>query len=94
MTRVKVISIAFLAGLVVGCAVPAAKAVTIAEHNIAEGTVTKVDGQACSVSVDNEPYSVDCESVDLFSQGDSVAVGFEDDYTFLITSKGEQVEVL
>lgn len=93
MTRAKVLSIAFLAGLIVGCAVPAARAVSVdLNKTFIEAGVNFVNKQTCVVLVDDDQYSVPCEAVDLFSQGDSVSVGSIDGQTVIVTVDGEEVE--
>ena len=78
MTRAKVISIAFLTGLIIGCAVPAAKASSV------ETYVTTVDSETCTITLDTDTtYDVDCDDLDNFEEGDFVRVLVRDGVTVL-----------
>lgn len=92
MTRGKVISIAFLCGLVLGCALPA-KAFPVAVNKAYSGdsVVKYVNRQTCSVTVGDVQYHLVCGDVDLFSQGDSVSVGSVDGQTVIVSVDGFEV---
>ncbi|MGM8868837.1 hypothetical protein [Enterobacter hormaechei] len=94
MTRLKVISIAFLAGLVIGCALPAkAFPVAVNKSFSGESVVKYVNRQTCSVMVGETQYQLVCGDVDLLSQGDSVSVGSVDCETVLVSTDGFEVRV-
>ncbi|WP_407732531.1 hypothetical protein ACJJVG_08890 [Pseudocitrobacter faecalis] len=70
MTRLHVILISVLSGLVIGCAIPAAKA---AETPIPY--IIAVDEDACAISLNTGAvFIVDCEEVKSYNVGDIVTV--------------------
>lgn len=96
MTRAKVITVTFLAGLIVGCAIPAKKAdaFTVAmNHTEQSATVKAINSSACTLVLDSGKFSIDCDDVDLFNTGDSVTVTTRNGYTAIITVDGDEVEV-
>lgn len=96
MTRAKIITITFLAGLIVGCAIPSsqAKAMPIAYTSNYEGmTVTAVHAKACQVDLDGDSFRVDCDSADLLHRGDKVTLVSRVGYSAIITEDGEEVEI-
>ncbi|HAV1531530.1 TPA: hypothetical protein JG872_000340 [Enterobacter hormaechei subsp. xiangfangensis] len=92
MTRLKVISIAFLAGLVIGCSVPAkAFPVAVNKSFSGESVVKYVNRLTCSVTIGQTKYDLFCGDVDLFSQGNNVSTGSVDGQTVIVTVDGFEV---
>lgn len=94
MTRLKVLSIAFLAGLVVGCAVPShAQSFEFGKTYKTVG-VDSVEPSECSITLDGDEYTFDvCEDADHFEAGEIVALADSDGSLSVITDGGYEAEL-
>lgn len=96
MTRFKLISITFITGLIVGCAIPSTEAKAYPVSNAAAYdtmTVTAVQHRGCIVYLDREPYPVSCDNIDTVHVGDTVTLVSCGNYASIVTEDDYEPEV-
>lgn len=95
MTRAKVITISFIIGLMVGCAVPASHAKSIEfGKTFSSVGIDEVDADQCLITLDGTEYEFDdCSDADHFTEGDIAELADKDGNLSVVNSSGYEASI-